>query len=69
MSAQRLAAELGAELPAGVAALPAAELAVLADLVRDARRTQAADLARATDEGLRFLPRLLRGPVKAVLLR
>jgi hypothetical protein len=69
MSADRLTDELGAELPASVAALPEADLARLADLLGTARRDQSAALAEATEKGLGFVPRLLRGPVTKVLLR
>ena len=69
MSARRLVEELGAELPPAVAALPAQTLAELADALAAARREQARALTEAVEGGLGFLPRLLRGPVTAVLLR
>lgn len=69
MSAQRLVEELGADLPAAVAALPDETLAALADALGAARREQARALTEAVEGGLGFLPRVLRGPVTAVLLR
>lgn len=69
MSAQRLVEELGAELPASVAALPDETLAALAEALAAARREQARALSEAVQGGLGFLPRVLRGPVTAVLLR
>lgn len=69
MSAERLRAELGADPPPSVAALPAETQAALADALATARREQVRALVAATDAGLGFLPRLLRGPVQRVLLR
>ncbi len=69
MSAQRLTQELGAELPASVAALPEDALAVLAETLAATRQAQAQALAEANERGLAFLPRLLRGPVQKVLFR
>ncbi|MCW2814517.1 MAG: hypothetical protein JWN84_1972 [Nocardioides sp.] len=69
MSARRLVEELGAELPATVAALPDETLAALADALASARQEQSRALTAATERALGFLPRLLRGPVASVLLR
>ncbi len=69
VSARRLVEELGAELPASVAALPDETLGALADALAEARREQARALTGATERALGFLPRLLRGPVASVLLR
>jgi hypothetical protein len=63
-----LAAELGAEPPGGlVAALSSDDLAALAAEVRDAKRRQAEALARAGDEALGHLPRLIRMAVERML--
>lgn len=67
MSAQRLSDELGAALPESVAALPPDTLAALADVLAAARRDQSRALAEASEKGLGFVPRLLRGPVQKVL--
>lgn len=69
MSLERLTAELGADPPAAVAALTDADLQVLADALAAARRDQAAALAEATERGLAFIPRVLRGPVTRALFR
>jgi len=66
-SLAQLAGELGASPPAAVAALSEAELEDLAGAVRDARRRQAAALARAGDEALGRLPRIVRGLVRRVI--
>lgn len=41
----------------------------LATLIAESRDRQSAALDQAIDDGLRNLPRLLRGPVKKVLFR
>lgn len=63
----RLEAEFGAMLPPGLAALSDQQHARLVDAIEDARTRQARALAKATEHGLDFIPRLLRGPVKKVL--
>jgi hypothetical protein len=63
-----LAALLGAEPPAGVAALPAEVRADLVSVIADARRHQAASLVEAFDAALRHVPFPVRGIVKKVLL-
>jgi len=63
----RLEKEYGDTLPPGLAALTDVQHARLADAIDAARTRQAAALAKATDNGLDFVPRLLRGPVKKVL--
>lgn len=45
------------------------QAAGLADLVVAVEARQRADLRAAVDQGIRHVPRLLRGPVKALLLR
>jgi len=59
--------ELGAPPPDSFVALGPAELAALADALAAAREHQWAALEEASERGLRFVPRLLRGPVKKVL--
>jgi len=66
-AADELQDELGAELPPAIGALGDVELAVLTGALRRAREHQKQALSAATDTGLRFVPRLLRGPVKKVL--
>jgi len=63
----RLADELGAPLPPGLAGLEEADATHLADAVEAARSRQSAALRTATEGGLDFVPKLLRGPVKKVL--
>ena len=58
--------ELGSTAPAGLDELGDSELADLAAAVRDAKRQQAAALVQAADRALGHIPRLLRGPVRAV---
>ncbi|TSE00277.1 hypothetical protein FOS14_07555 [Skermania sp. ID1734] len=62
-----LAAELGAAPPAGLADLPDAYAQRLADTLATARKSQAAELAAATTEALRHVPRPLRGTVRKVV--
>ncbi len=61
-----LARELGGEL-AAARALSDAECAELLSLFRAARRRERADLDRSVDEAVGALPRLLRGPAKAIM--
>lgn len=63
----RLETELGAALPPGLAGLSDTDATHLADAIEAARKRQSAALRTATDSGLDFVPRLLRGPVKKVL--
>ncbi len=65
--AEQLESTLGAPLPDGVRALEPRHLEHLAATLREARRRQAAELAAAGERGLRFVPRLLRGPLRRVL--
>ncbi len=58
--------ELGSSAPAGLEELDDSDLADLAAAVRGAKRQQAAALAQAADRALGHIPRLLRGPVRAV---
>ena len=59
--------ELGAEPPAGVAALPAADQERLAGLVREAKRRQRDDLDKAFDATLKHVPFPVR-PIARKLL-
>ena len=63
----RLEQEYGGALPPGLAGLAEQDMATLADAIDAARTRQARALAKATDNGLDFIPKLLRGPVKKVL--
>ncbi len=63
----RLEQEFGGALPPGLAALSPVDAAHLVDAVEAARARQIAALRSATDSGLDFVPKLLRGPVKKVL--
>jgi hypothetical protein len=62
-----LAEELGWPLPPQIARLTPAQLAHLAGLIAQARHRQAAEIARAAERGLSFVPRLLRGPLRKAL--
>ena len=64
---ERLETEYGDQLPAGLAALTDAQQAQLADAIAATRTRQAEALAEATDNGLDFIPRMMRGAVKRVL--
>lgn len=59
--------ELRADPPPAIAALDDADLARLTTALRDAREHQSTALEEATDQGLAFIPRLLRGTVKKAL--
>jgi hypothetical protein len=63
-----LTRELGATPPPGlIASLDDAELGRLAEAVRGARVREVAALRRAADDGLRFVPALLRGTVRRMV--
>ncbi len=62
-----LAKELRKPPPAGLRRLSSAQLSDLAGAVREARERQAQELASAGDQALRFIPRVLRGPVRRVI--
>ena len=66
--AQALALEIRAAPPPSIAALAPDQLEVLRTAVADARARQAEALETAIDDGLGFLPRLMRGAVKRALL-
>jgi len=59
--------ELCADPPGAITALDDADLARLTATLRAAREHQTAALEAATDQGLAFIPKLLRGTVKKVL--
>ena len=59
--------ELRADPPPAIASLEEADLARLTAALRAAREHQTAALVEATDNGLSFIPKLLRGTVKKVL--
>ena len=64
---EALDGELGATVPPELSALSDRELELLQRLLADARDRQSAALDEAVDHGLRFIPGLIRGAVKAVL--
>jgi hypothetical protein len=59
--------DLRASPPAAIASLEASEIETLRGLLVSARERQREALERAVDDGLGFLPRLLRGAVKKAL--
>jgi hypothetical protein len=61
--------EIRAPPPPAFAALEQAQLELLQRAVADARARQAAALGKAIDDGLGFLPRMVRMAVKRALLR
>lgn len=64
---KRLADVLGEAPPAGIQALSEEQQRVLVDAVRQARRDQAAALAKAGEESLRYVPAPLRGVVRKAI--
>lgn len=64
MAERTLAEQLGGTLPEGIEALEEHERQDLAHALHDARRRQAKALAKAGEEGLRYVPALLRGAVR-----
>jgi hypothetical protein len=67
MAERTLAEQLGAPLPDGIDALPEADKRDLAEALREARHRQAKALGEAGEEGLRYVPALLRGAVRKVV--
>jgi hypothetical protein len=66
--ARALEEQLGGALPPGLEdALTDADLARLAQAIRVRRLAQADALTEAGEAGLRFVPALLRGPVKKIV--
>jgi hypothetical protein len=62
-----LAEQLGTAPPEGLKGLTDTQLSDLAGAVREARHRQAAELAAASDQALRHIPKLLRTPLRKVL--
>lgn len=62
-----LAAALGADPPAEFTTLGDPERAALGDAVERAARQRSAQIDRAIDDSLRYMPALLRGAVKRAL--
>lgn len=62
-----LVGQLRAEPPAPIGGLLEDHLTHLAGAVQGARRRQAEQLQRASDEALDHIPRLLRGPIKKIV--
>ncbi|WP_183095995.1 hypothetical protein [Nocardioides stalactiti] len=67
--ADRLAGEYGGPLPPGLAALGEDQQVFLAEAIEAARVRQAEALEAATENGLGFVPKLLRPAIKKVLFR
>lgn len=65
---EALERELRAEVPAGVAALPADDLRHLTAALADRRAAQLRAADAAIDDGLGFLPRVLRTLVRKALM-
>jgi len=64
----RLTQLLGAEPPAGIAALSEADQARVVDLIAGARKKQSRDLAESFEAALKHVPFPIRGLVKKTLL-
>ena len=60
--------EIRATPPTSIAALEPEQLEMLSSAVAKARARQADALQTAIDDGLGFLPRLMRGAVKRALI-
>ena len=70
MSTDRLKAleeQLGEAPPEELGRLTDTQLSDLAGAVREARHRQAAELAAASEQALRHIPKLLRVPLRKVL--
>jgi hypothetical protein len=63
----RLEAAFGGPLPPGLAALDAADQDRVCDAIEATLAREKRELAEATEKGLAFIPRLLRGPVKKAI--
>lgn len=59
--------ELDAEPPEEIAALGDPELIALTNMLRASSERQSMALRSAIDDGMRFLPRILRGAVRRAL--
>lgn len=58
---------IGGEAPQAFEALDAEALQDLAGLIESSRRRQQQALQQSLEDALRYLPRLLRGPVRRIL--
>jgi hypothetical protein len=58
--------ELRGDVPLGLAELDSEHLNQLAEAVADAKRRQAAEIAAAGDQALKYVPRLLRVAIRKV---
>ena len=67
-AASELERELRADVPAAVAALSPEDLRHLTAALADQRAAQLRAADEAIDEGLRFLPRVLRAVVRKALM-
>ncbi len=67
MAERTLAEQLGGYLPVGIEALEEPERQDLANALHSARKRQAKALAEAGEEGLKYVPALLRGAVRKVV--
>lgn len=65
--AEKLEAALGAPIPESFSKLTDEQLGRLADALDAARQRERRELTEAMENGLGFVPRMLRGPVKKVL--
>jgi hypothetical protein len=63
---QALQRELNGDVPDGLAQLDSEHLHRLAQAVADAKRRQAAEIAAAGDQALKYVPRLLRVAIRKV---
>jgi hypothetical protein len=59
--------ELGARIPEGIEVLADDELLLLADLLHEAKASQAQELDEGVEGSLDIVPRLMRGPVRKML--
>lgn len=66
-SIDALAKELGGTPPPGFAKLSSDQLLDLAYSLQDIKRAQGAIIDEATEESIKGLPLMLRGPVRAIV--
>jgi hypothetical protein len=64
---EALQRELRGEVSPGLAKLDSEYLSLLAEAVADAKRRQAAEIAAAGDQALKYVPRLLRIAIRKVM--
>lgn len=62
-----LSEELGGPPPEEFSKLSADQLEDLAYVIRDVKRQQGAEFEKATEESIKALPLMLRGPVRAIV--